>query len=417
MPVSLVVSGSWLVWDNWINVSQAVRRISAIAGSEARDMNKERFPINPFGTDVVVGCSDNAEDLQLIAQWLREFEDSPNTLSAYRKEAIRLVIWCHEVGGTSILKMSRSDIDRFKAWLLDPGPQFIGSPRPLGSPKYRPFTAPLSVATAQQALRIIGGLYAYLVDAGSLERNPFTLLRRKRKSTAPTVRVKRYIPPHLLTLIYSALADEETFPTRTEEQVERQARARWVFSLLLFTGMRRHEAAAATTAHLSMTWDEYGRRCLVLTVLGKGGKEREIPVIAELANEYSRYRTVQGLPADFAVNPAVPLVLPLRQSIEGDEQLGDKAIYRITKLVIARAVDYAKRIHHPQADELSEVTTHWLRHSFGSALGRSGTDIRVIADLLGHTNLSTARIYLHNESWIMRDIVSASFTGLDVSGG
>lgn len=380
-------------------------------------MTNDRFPINQLNAVSVTGSDGNTKDLQLIAQWLSEYKDSPNTLAAYRKEAVRLVIWCHEVGETSILRMSRAEIERFRVWLQNPDPQYIGSPKPLESPLYRPFTAPLSAATTQQALRIVGGFYAYLVDAGILERNPFTLLRRKRRSTASSVRVKRYIPPNLLQVIYAALADDESFPTRTDEQAERQARARWVFSLLLFTGLRRHEAAAATTSNLSVIRDKEGNRCLVLSVLGKGDKVREVPVTPELANEYLRYLAALGLPTDFTTSKEAPLVLPIRKFPEGEEQLSGKAIYRITKLVISRAVDYAKRIKHPQADELAGVSTHWLRHSFGSALGRAGTDIRVIADLLGHTNLSTARIYLHNESWAMRDIVSASFAGLDLSGG
>ena len=156
----------------------------------------------------------------------------------------------------------------------------------------------------------------------------------------------------------------------TPPGARRPLRDRALLELMYATGLRVSEAAALTSAQVRIA-EGY------LTVLGKGGKERVVPIgtaarealAAYLADE--RPRLARGRSSPFVFVRA------------GGKPLSRQAIW---KLVGKRAggAGIAKR-----------VTPHTLRHTFATHLLGGGADLRVVQALLGHADVGTTQIYTH----------------------
>ncbi|GHA86762.1 site-specific integrase [Modicisalibacter luteus] len=122
------------------------------------------------------------DDFEAVGHWLAEYAASPQTVRAYRKEAERLMLWLVDK------RLGLRDVDRrwleaYEKFLAAPHPveRWIGPPRPRSHPQWRPFRGPLSAASRRQSLVILQGLFAWLVEAGWVNHNPFRLMRDKRR--------------------------------------------------------------------------------------------------------------------------------------------------------------------------------------------------------------------------------------------
>jgi site-specific recombinase XerD len=134
-----------------------------------------------------------------------------------------------------------------------------------------------------------------------------------------------------------------------------------------------------------------------LETLGKGDKERIVPVSVELVQELRSYRLQNGLAALPTRSEETPLVLPFKGR---NRCLSRSAIHDAIKGIFsgaaswlrARGSEFADR-----ADELERASAHWLRHTAGSHQADGGVDLRTIRDNLGHVSLNTTSLYLHTE--------------------
>jgi integrase/recombinase XerC len=109
-----------------------------------------------------------------------------------------------------------------------------------------------------------------------------------------------------------------------------------------------------------------------VTVLGKGGKQRQVPVIARVAEAIEAYRRL----CPFAPGPDGPLFVGAK---------GGRLSPRIVQLAMERL---RGALGLP-----ASATPHALRHSFATHLLGRGGDLRSIQELLGHASLSTTQIY------------------------
>jgi integrase/recombinase XerC len=144
------------------------------------------------------------------------------------------------------------------------------------------------------------------------------------------------------------------------------ARDTAVLMLLYGCGLRISEALGLKRAEAPTGTTE------TIRVLGKGGRERVVPVLPAVRRAVEAYI---GL-APFALQPDVPLFRGAR---------GGPLSPRIIQLAIAR-------LRGALGLEPS-VTPHALRHSFATHLLGRGGDLRTIQELLGHASLSTTQIY------------------------
>lgn len=155
---------------------------------------------------------------------------------------------------------------------------------------------------------------------------------------------------------------------RGKEPLARRNRA--VMELLYASGLRASEIAGLTLSDLRLERHH-------LRVLGKGGKQRIVPVGKPAIRALERYLS-EARPALDKTEVGIHVFLSVR-----GRQLTRTWIWRIVKDAAERA-----RIE-------KDVYPHMLRHSFATHLLGGGADLRVIQEMLGHADISTTQIYTH----------------------
>ena len=216
--------------------------------------------------------------------------------------------------------------------------------------------APRSVARMVAAVR---GFYRFLVLERHLDRNPADDLRPPR--AWPSL-------PKFLTI-----EEVDTLITQPDVSTPLGLRDRAMIELLYATGMRVSELIGVRGADLHL--DEH-----YLTCIGKGNKERMVP-IGEQASDWVRRYQREGRPAILKGRPAkVPARLFL--NVRGGP-LSRVGFWKVLK-------GYGRRANLPRS-----LSPHVVRHSFATHLLERGADLRAIQMMLGHADLSTTQIYTH----------------------
>lgn len=158
-------------------------------------------------------------------------------------------------------------------------------------------------------------------------------------------------------------------------------RDRALLELLYATGLRISEAVGLDLEACSL---EEG----VVRVLGKGGRERLVP-IGETARDWLARYLVEGRPRLLrsATSGGKPIFLGARGG-----RLGRGAGWAIVRAAAERAGLGGR------------VTPHTLRHSFATHLLEGGADLRVVQELLGHASISTTQLYTHLSGERIREV-------------
>jgi integrase/recombinase XerC len=204
-----------------------------------------------------------------------------------------------------------------------------------------------SIARKLSALRTF---FAYLVSEGVLSVNPGEMVT--------TPRQEKYLPRVLSVDEASTLLD------RTAGEELGVLRDRAILETLYSCGLRVSELTGLNVEHLEL---EAG----LVRVLGKGRKERLVPVGRKAREALSRY---------LAARPLLQLNEPLFLNHRGG-RLTPRSIQRNLKEQLLRS------------GVMKKATPHSLRHSFATHLLDGGADLRSIQELLGHASLSTTQKY------------------------
>lgn len=330
------------------------------------------------------------DDVAAVMTWLREFEDSPNTFTNYRKEARRLLLWSEQCRGKTLRTLSRDDMLDYQRFLARPMPEerWIGPPRPYDDPRWKPFNGPLKPSSIRQSLVILGALFQYLYDAGYLNANPLALARRSKRLLVDDRALERYLEQDVWDGVVDTL---EQMPQDTPRDIAHYQRSRWLFHLLYLSGARRSEVARAVMGDIHLRNGLWWWR-----VLGKGNKVGDIPVSDPLLAALKQYRSSLGLTPLPLPGEASPLVC--RVTGAGQYRcLSDKAIYLIVKQIFALAAARIRGTSPYLADKLDAASTHWLRHTSASHQLDAGIPLLVVSQNLRHSNIQTTRKYLHTE--------------------
>ena len=330
------------------------------------------------------------DDVAAIMTWLREFEDSPNTLINYRKEARRLLMWAGELRQKGLVQLNREDLLDYQRFLANPQPasRWVGPRHPYGHPEWRPFNGPLKPSSIKQSLTILGAMFKYLCDAGYMQANPLSLSRRKSAGVIANAPLERYLEIN----VWETVLDElDALPVDSEREIAHFERSRWLFQLLYLTGARRSEVARATMGDIFRRNGLWWWR-----VIGKGGKYGDIPVSEELLDALQRYRDHLGLASLPATGEATPLVC--RMIGRGQySTLSPTAIYLIVKQVFQQVATVVRQRDPQLAAKLQHASTHWLRHTSASHQLDAGVPLLVVSQNLRHASIQTTRKYLHTE--------------------
>lgn len=215
----------------------------------------------------------------------------------------------------------------------------------------------LASTSVERIIYSLSSLFRYLVRQGVIAHSPVDQIDRPQR--------QRPVPR-------SASREE----VRRLLAACRSSQERLVLSLLAFGGLRRAELLGADAADL-------GADLMSLRVRGKGRRERVIPLHA----------TLQPLLVEH-LQSLDPMEGPLVRN-EAGKRMSSTTLWRLFDRLL-RAAGLGRKALSP----------HALRHHFASQLVRSGADIATVAELLGHSNISTTSIYLHSDSATKREAIN-----------
>lgn len=214
----------------------------------------------------------------------------------------------------------------------------------------------LTARSVNRKLSTLRSWFKFLTRTGRLTRNPVSQVPSLKSGQRLPVFVERRPMDELL----HQLEFPDTFSGHTE---------RLILELLYETGMRRMELVNLKTT--AIDWS-----ACQLKVLGKGNKERIIPVSPHLLQELRHYllkkEEIPGSNRDFF------LVTPK------GKKLYDQFVYRVVKKWLALITTLEKK------------SPHVLRHTFATHLMNNGADLNAVKELLGHAGLAATQIYTHN---------------------
>jgi len=262
---------------------------------------------------------------------------SGHTLESYGRDLRSLALFA-ESSGVQVESLDRRRLEAF-----------VGQQRARG-------LSPRSVARTVAALR---GFYRFLV-----------LERRLPRSPADDV-----LPPRAWPALPKCLSTEEVdlLIAQPDTSVPLGIRDRAMIEVLYATGMRVSELVAIRAADLHID-EQY------LTCIGKGNKERLVPIGEQAAAWMQRYE--REVRRELAARRAGQRGSPRLFLNARGGPLSRVGFWKILK-------NYARRAG------LSAVSPHVLRHSFATHLLQRGADLRAIQTMLGHADLSTTQIYTH----------------------
>ncbi len=230
-------------------------------------------------------------------------------------------------------------------------------------------TEGLAPATRARRLSAVRQLYKFLVAEGVVTDDPAA------RQSGP--KIARALPRTLMVAEVDRLLD--TARLRVEPLVGRErARALRLYCLiemLYATGMRVSELVALPRAVLKGD-------TRVLTIVGKGKRERLVPLNAGAREALDRYIRLDHDPED-GVTPILRTKW-LFPSASAEGHLTRQRLAQELKEVAAEAGLDPER-----------VSPHVLRHAFASHLLDRGADLRTVQQLLGHADISTTEIYTH----------------------
>jgi site-specific recombinase XerD len=210
-------------------------------------------------------------------------------------------------------------------------------------------------SAVNRVLTILRQFYRAIVAMGHLDHKDNPLIG------FPSIKaVPRKLPVFLATEQMSRLLAEPKSDTVIG------LRDRALLALLCGTGARASEAASLRCGHVDLTR-------LSITVCGKGGHERSIPLNPQLALVMRDYERARG-----DSSPSAPY---FKSRFGGALSRG--SIYE-------RVRTWGQRSHVG-----IPISPHRLRHTFATHLVRSGVGLVTIRDLLGHRQITSTQIYLH----------------------
>lgn len=324
-------------------------------------------------------------DIDAIRTWLQEFVNSPNTAISYRQTAERFIMWLY-IQEKTLKDVTREIVQEYQIFLQMPIPNdlWCGSAKPRYHPEWKPFVKGLAQSSINLNLQILGSMFQYLIEAGYLQRNPFRLIRERKK-------VKTEVERFLNTREWNYINEYiERMPQETEKQQIDYERTKWIFSLLYLTGCRRSEVVNARMADFV-----YKRHEWWFKVVGKGDKHGEIPVTNELLSALMRYRKAMKLP-EYPTSTETELAV-IFSKYGNLQPITDSMLYKIIKTVCGNLALELKSTDPASSFVIGKVSTHWLRHTSATHQVDAGIDIRTVKKNLRHSMLETTMKYQHTE--------------------
>ena len=269
---------------------------------------------------------------------------SENTLAAYRRDLSLYDEWLGEQTAESLLTAGSSQIQSYLGLKLRQG------------------ASPRSSARFLSAAR---SFYRWALREGHIVEDP-TLRIESPKQGRP-------LPKSL------SETDVERLLGAPELELALEFRDRTMLEMLYACGLRVSEL-------VGLQVEQVGLNQGIVRVLGKGGKERLVPMGEEALDWLTQY--MRGPRIELLKGQSSNVLFPSNRSREMTRQT---FWYRI-------------KLYGERAGIQTHLSPHTLRHAFATHLLNHGADLRVVQMLLGHSDLSTTQIYTHVAKQRMQEL-------------
>ncbi len=278
------------------------------------------------------------------AELLDEFSDtlwledglSRNTLESYRRDINKLATWLQQHRNAGLLQCTHADIQGFLAHLV--------------------VEQKAKATSTSRAISSLKRLYQYQLRQGKISIDPTLQIA--------TPKLPRSLPKSLTE------QDVEILLNAPDIDTPLGMRDRTMLEVLYASGLRVSELVGLTIAQVSLSEG-------VVRVMGKGSKERLVP-LGEEALDWLRRYLAEARPA---------LLVGKVSNAMFVTQRGAGMTRQMFWYLIKR--------HAKHGGLAKPMSPHTLRHAFATHLLNHGADLRVVQMLLGHADISTTQIYTH----------------------
>lgn len=329
-------------------------------------------------------------DLQAIQAWLNLLANkSVHTQVAYKREIERFYLWALLECRKALSSLDAQDCESYKAFLKSPPAHWVCAlPYPRNHVLWRPFRGPLTSSSIERSLAAVARLFADLLAAHYLRANP---MPRLNASHAGSVR---------LDVMRSFTIDDQVCIAATLKDLPDTASARRTQALvilLLSSGLRISETQTTHEAIFQLREQERLSEHFGLRVIGKGNKERVVPMRTEVLQALQRHQLDLSR---ICTTPACQLPLigtlkiaPCSDSTSVRTVGGALSIAGMQTVLKSFFAKVAKQ-HHSGVD-FAKVSAHWMRHTFAhQVLAATDKDLAVVQQLLGHGSIQTTANYV-----------------------
>ena len=268
------------------------------------------------------------------ALWLEDGL-SRNTLESYRRDLNKFAEWLQKRRGITLPETTQGDIQDFLAYL---------------------FQQKAKATSTSRAISSLKRLFRYL-------------MRQNRITVDPTLQIDTPKLPRSLPKSLTE-ADVELLLDAPDAETPLGMRDRTMFEVLYATGLRVSELVGLTVAQVSLDMG-------VVRVMGKGSKERLVPLGEEALDWVKRY------------------LQEMRPMLLAGKVCDELFVTQRGEGMTRQMFWYLIKQHARQGGVDKPLSPHTLRHAFATHLLNHGADLRVVQMLLGHSDISTTQIYTH----------------------
>jgi len=300
-----------------------------------------------------------------------------HTQRAYLKEAERFILWAVVQRKTALSSMVLDDCHAYLQFLADPQPADVWcGPRGRGkwSPLWRPFEGPLSTTACRHAATVLKSLFAFLVDAGYLQHNPWASVSSvpARKGAEPA-KLRRRLSQQQWRFLHERLA---VLPDTSANR-----RLQFGLRLIEATSLRLSDVVTLRVDDLQCTAtpaqaDAGTKTWIVKTGGGQKRQQRSFALDDKLMESLADYLRSRGLHPDplhpdnrgahllgkaVDIGKQAPWSSPYRKRVDPKAGIAPGTLYDQLKVFFADCADAAGNT--AAARILAAASTDWLRHA------------------------------------------------------
>lgn len=278
---------------------------------------------------------------------------APSTVSSYSFELERFLSFVQDRGCVSLKEIGKDQIDAYLVFLHDKG---------------------LSPASIKRAIAVLKSAFKYYIRLDYIDENPCQFIRLPKQGLR--------LPDVLSSDLIGSFLD--SLPKNTPQEL----RDWCAFELMYDCGLRISEAVGLNVDDIYLEHN-------ALRVLGKGSKERIIPLGSCASQALERY-LLDARPQLASGSGSFKGARPARKMTQPSRKDDSQALFlNVRAGRISRQSLFKKLQKAASLAGIAQLHPHTLRHSCATHLLEGGADLRVIQEFLGHADISTTQIYTH----------------------